>query len=664
MSQEKHETPKKTEKKAKKMSLSRLNFLAKEHHTDDTLFCHDNKTRKILVTALASCLIVIVLLGVVVGGAFLISNTYKNRVIPGLSLGDRIIAGMSQGELKNFLVQNTNTFIDNGIAVTYTTPEGENRSTTIFPIIVTENSSVEMLDLDLDAEVARLINYGKGSTFLQTAAGVIAGMAKDTTVSLEHLQVDDALLQEQFVSLLSQYEREPKDAYITISSVEPLEYSVHDEQIGSVYNYAHMVEQVRASWYQLKVPQIKAEQMQKQPQINSGDIRLVTDDLADALITTTLKLVHTGQENISSKEWIISRNQIAQWITVTKNAENKPVFVLDYHTVSAYLTEDIAPVVSVNPVNARFQIEEGGKVSEFEGSQEGYTLNTDATIANISDAYQKIYQKDPVATSTVMLVIDTISPVVSTADVNQLGISEVLGVGISNFGGSPQNRIRNIKNAVNKLNGLLIGPGEEFSTIEHTKPYTIAGGYLPELVIKGDEIKPEIGGGLCQVGTTLFRMAMNSGMKITERRNHSLVVNYYNDLSNGLPGTDATIYEPAPDFKFLNDTQNYILIETKIDLNKQQLVFTIWGTNDGRDGSYNAPTVHRWIGHGPTKIVETTKLAPGARQCQHAYTGAETSFTYTRKMPDGTVEEEVFTSYYRPLPQICLVGVDATSGSI
>ena len=92
--------------------------------------------------------------------------------------------------------------------------------------------------------------------------------------------------------------------------------------------------------------------------------------------------------------------------------------------------------------------------------------------------------------------------------------------------------------------------------INRFEPFTIEAGYLPELVIKGDEIKPEIAGGLCQVGTTMFRAAMNSGLKITERQNHSLVVSYYNDLSNGNPGTDATIYDPHPDFRFLNDTGN------------------------------------------------------------------------------------------------------------
>ena len=69
---------------------------------------------------------------------------------------------------------------------------------------------------------------------------------------------------------------------------------------------------------------------------------------------------------------------------------------------------------------------------------------------------------------------------------------------------------------------------------------------------------PEYGGGLCQIGTTVFRAAVNSGLPITERRPHAYRVVYYEPA-----GFDATIYDPRPDLRFINDTENYILIQTK-----------------------------------------------------------------------------------------------------
>jgi vancomycin resistance protein YoaR len=223
--------------------------------------------------------------------------------------------------------------------------------------------------------------------------------------------------------------------------------------------------------------------------------------------------------------------------------------------------------------------------------------------------------------------------------------------------------VRNIRHAVKKLNGVLVKPNETFSTLLATGPFTIEDGYVSELVIKGDSLKPEVGGGLCQIGSTLFRMAMNAGMSIVERRSHSLVVHYYSDPRNGNPGTDATIYDPAPDFKFHNDTGHHVLIQTAMNEATGDLAFTLWGATDGRTASYTAPIVTRWIPHGVTKTVETTKLAPGEKKCQKAFNGAETTFTYTRILADGTEEKRNFGSYYRPLPEICLLGVAAVTTS-
>ena len=184
---------------------------------------------------------------------------------------------------------------------------------------------------------------------------------------------------------------------------------------------------------------------------------------------------------------------------------------------------------------------------------------------------------------------------------------------------------------------------------------------MPELVIKGDALEPEIGGGLCQIGTTLFRMAMNSGLSIASRRNHSLVVRYYSDPRNGNPGTDATIYDPAPDFRFKNDTNQHVLIQTAIATSSGDLFFTLWGTNDGRTASYTAPIVSKWIPVPEKKIIETAKLKPGETKCQKAFPGADASFTYTRLFADGKLDEQVFESHYRPLPEICLLGVENAS---
>jgi len=264
----------------------------------------------------------------------------------------------------------------------------------------------------------------------------------------------------------------------------------------------------------------------------------------------------------------------------------------------------------------------------------------------------------PPANGVLTIAVETVAPTITTGSVNDLGIKEILGVGTSDFSGSPSNRIANITHGAEKLNGLLIPPGEILSLIDHLKPFTIADGYLPELVIKGDEIKPEVGGGLCQIGTTTFRASMNAGLEIVERRNHSLIVSYYDDPSNGKPGTDATIYDPAPDFKVKNYTENYVLLTTEVDVQNHTLVFTFWGTSDGRNAYYTPPQVLSWNGYGSTEYKETPDLPPGVERCQSPHPGATTTFDYIVERPDGTEFKKTFTSVYRSLPRICLVGID------
>ncbi len=315
--------------------------------------------------------------------------------------------------------------------------------------------------------------------------------------------------------------------------------------------------------------------------------------------------------------------------------------------------EPIKKSINVPAQNARFIIK-SGKMSEFAESKDGITIDSEKlykeTLAQITQG------------STSPIVITTIieKPTVQTADVNDIGINEILGVGTSNYGGSPKNRKLNIQNGVNLLNGLLIAPDEVFSLLEALKPFTIENGYLRELVIKGEKIEPDIGGGLCQIGTTTFRAAMYAGLPIVERQNHSLVVSYYNDPSNNNPGTDATIFDPAPDFKFKNDTGHYILLQAENIPSKTLLKFTFWGTSDGRKGSYTPPVVSKWFPYGDKVVQTSTDLKPGEEKCQEAHKGANASFTYTITKADGTKTDRLFTSHYRPLPRICLVGVDPT----
>jgi len=141
-----------------------------------------------------------------------------------------------------------------------------------------------------------------------------------------------------------------------------------------------------------------------------------------------------------------------------------------------------------------------------------------------------------------------------------------------------------------------------------------------------------------------------------ERANHAYRVSYYEPPV----GIDATIYDPAPDFKFINDTANHILVQTKID--GDNLIFQFWGAKDGRSVRRTDPKVYNIKSPPPSKLVETLDLPVGQKKCtEKAHAGADASFTYTVAYADGTIKTQDFVSRYRPWGEVCMIGVEKLS---
>jgi vancomycin resistance protein YoaR len=271
--------------------------------------------------------------------------------------------------------------------------------------------------------------------------------------------------------------------------------------------------------------------------------------------------------------------------------QNKIVTSLNEDAIRQYLN-DLATKVNTDPVDAKLQID-NGKVSAFSLSQNGITLDVDKSLNIIENSLNSSENQDSL---TINLAYNETQPKINSNNIDNLGINDLIGEGQSNFAGSPRNRIQNIQVGAAQFNGVLIAPGEEFSFIKTLGPVDGDHGYAPELVILQNTTTPEFGGGICQVSTTAFRAALNSGLKITARTNHAYPVSYYNPQ-----GMDATVYIPKPDLKFINNTPNYILIQTKIT--GTILTFDFYGTNDGRTVQLIGPKV---LEHNPDGSMKTT----------------------------------------------------------
>jgi len=145
------------------------------------------------------------------------------------------------------------------------------------------------------------------------------------------------------------------------------------------------------------------------------------------------------------------------------------------------------------------------------------------------------------------------------------------------FRGSSAERLQNIRTAAAQFDGLLVAPGETFSMGEAMGDISLDNGFTEALIIYGGQTIKGVGGGVCQVSTTLFRTAFFAGFPIVERVPHAYRVSYYEQTSGGndpkLAGLDATVYFPLVDFKFTNDSAYWILMETSFDEGSRSLTW-------------------------------------------------------------------------------------------
>ncbi len=579
---------------------------------------------------------------------------YAGQVYPGVRIAAQSLAGLSSSEIVAFVERLNQRYQAEGLTFNVTDYQGNQHEVNL-PL---SEDGIPVVSLDSGAVAQQAFRVGRTGDIVDRLFCPITTWVRGGISLSIPLRINRDRFQTLLKERVGPFGESAQNASLTVTSLSPLSVSVVPEKMGRIFDFEELTKRSLAQVGAGSFAPLTAVTQSFLPTINQAEAAELVPRVADYIGSQVLALVATSSADNTPRTWVLQAEDYAPWITISKNSpEGKAVLSLAPSQVQAYLNDTVRPWVDQSAVDARFSIVEG-KVTEFQGSQSGIELQTASTTALLNAAFALL----PSGTApTTTVVLQSVDPDITVAEVNDLGLTDVVGVGISSFVGSHPNRIKNLKRAMVILNGILIKPGEEFSTLQALSPFTKANGYLPELVIKGDRIIPEIGGGMCQIGTTMFRLAMNTALPITERRNHSLVVSYYSDPVNHNPGTDATIYDPTVDFKFLNDTGNYLLLQAEADFKKLELKFTFWGKPDGRSGSYTHPVVSKWIPYGATRVVVVPTMKPGTRNCQSPFRGAVASFTYTRTTTLGEKIDEVYTSYYRALPEICMVGPSATA---
>ncbi len=378
---------------------------------------------------------------------------------------------------------------------------------------------------------------------------------------------------------------------------------------------------------------------------------------AREILSQPLQLVLPNWQQGDPGPWVYDVPVLANMIAVqqVQSGGSNNLEVTLNPTILHKVLGDLQPQIDRPAQNGRFHFNEAtGQLVALEPSVIGRKLDVDASIQAINAALVKGEHSVP------LVVTDTQPDVPADATAKSLGITQLLpnGVQTSYFRGSSSARIQNIETAAARFDGVLVAPGETFSMGQTLGDVSLNNGFTEALIIYGGQTIKGVGGGVCQVSTTLFRTVFLAGFPVVERVPHAYRVEYYEETSGGIDpkyaGLDATVYFPLVDFQFKNDSKYWILMETSIDTSSYALTWRFFSTYDGRTVQWQTTGPQNEVPAPPAKFQPNPDLNPGQiTQTDYAANGADVDVTRT-VMKDGSIYfQDEFKTHYEAWQAVC-----------
>ncbi|MFW5713306.1 MAG: VanW family protein [Brevefilum sp.] len=455
---------------------------------------------------------------------------------------------------------------------------------------------------------------------------------------------DERMAQSYLQSIADEIDRPVLEASLALEDTEVI---VKRGQVGRELDIEGTLALLRTSLSQMQNLDIELPVKEMEPSILDvgPQAELAREILSESLILTA----PDGEGDTSS--WSIQPEALAAMLSVTSvenGAGEATAYAINVNEglFEVYLKR-LAPELELKPINARFIFnDDTGELEVIEPAMIGRSLDVTRSVEQINAKLKEGKHR-------IALQFTSRPPDVTDESTGEdLGITELVHQETSYFYGSDAARIQNIEKASSEFHGLLISPGETFSMAEALGNISLENGYAEALIIYGGQTIQGVGGGVCQVSTTLFRTVFFAGFPIVERHAHAYRVGYYEMRPDGskdpnLAGLDATVYVPIVDFKFTNDTDHWLLMETY--MGNASLTWKFYSTKDGRSVS--------WQTTGPKNVIpapeplyrENPELEKGEiEQVDYEADGAEISITRTVYKNDQVHFSDSFYTKFRP----------------
>ena len=504
------------------------------------------------------------------------------------------------------------------------------------------------LQLRLDEALSSAFALGRGDLRLMNLQRAAAIWQQGFDLPL-HLEIDQTRMQHYLLELAAQVERRPRDADLWLDRAEVV---VQSERWGTQLLVDEMIRDMSAALQDLEPRTITLRTRTLEPTQRDARITPVAEELRSLLSAPLILRADIGPCALQGCNWRFTPEVIATWIRVEPREPvggDEPAFQVsldqdaireDLQPIAALLREEgTLPEVAWN----------GGNLIITRPGLPGRALNLEEAVVAVS-AILATRER------SLGLPIQPIPPPVHEGNLQSLGITTQVGVGVSSFTRSEAYRITNIVAGARRMHRLLIPPDTSFSFNTQLGSVDAANGFVEGLAIINNRTQKEWGGGVCQVSTTVFRAAFFAGLPITERHAHAFRISWYEELDEP-PGMDAAIFTPSNDMRFINNSGGWLLMESYVDLERQRLTVALYGAPSDRRVTYSHRVLEQTPAPTQPVYVNDPTLPTGyLRRTDSARPGLRVELYRTVTRGDQVISRDTFATRFRPWPNIYVRG--------
>lgn len=590
-----------------------------------------------LAPPLASFLLLFVVLAI-----WLVSyqSRHNGRIFTGISVLGVDLSGMEMAQAEAALTQNFS--YTSSEQIVFVEPETQQQYS---------KTPAELgLTFDVSQTVQAAYDLGRTGGPLKQAREMFSswyyGRTLPPVLVLDESQLDSALAE-----LAAEINRPPVNAAFTYSGSDT-SYAVG--QPGRFVDVADARSRVITPLTSFRPAQVELLVHEVAPAVyDAGDAAAQIQQVLGSPVTFYLE---EPLDNLDLAPITLDQADLAAWVRVQVNeaadgSRTHDVFV-DENALRHWLRQFEGQLYR-EPVNARYYFDDGTEELVLVAPHvNGRELDIDATIEQFKAQVNTPNRSIP------FVVRDIVPLANSNATAADLGITELITETTTWFSGSSDERKHNIATAAANFYGIVIAPYEEFSFNKYLGSISEADGYTEGLIIVGGQTVRGVGGGVCQVSTTLYQTAFFAGFPITERLPHGYMVGYYRDGAGH--GMDATVYNDGEinvDMKFINNTPYHLLIENYFSEENQALTFKFYSTSMGRTVVKEDPVfanVTEIPGSDQDRWEYVESVEPGTvEQIDWATEGADVSIRRIVYNAAGeAIEDKIFVSNYIPIPSL------------